>query len=704
MSEGKELLIEVGTEEIPARFCTTALMQIDSLMEEKLHFHRILHGRIQSMCTPRRLVVCVQGVAERQKKRIARMVGPPAGIAYDKDGNPTRAAIGFANNQGVSVEDIKVEELPDKKGLYIVVEKEDAGKETADLLPMIIPEFIISLNFPKSMRWGTGDIRFVRPIHWILALFGGTVVPFDLDGIKSGKRTFGHRFNHPEPIEINDLSSYLSLLEKAGVICDPERRKEMILVQARTAAEMAGGILKEDSALLEEVTHLVEWPVALCGSFEPKYLELPEDVLITSMRDHQRYFCIVDKKGALLPRFVTVSNTPVDDPKVIIEGNERVLRARLSDAAFFLKEDTKIPLGERIKSLKEVIFQEQLGSLYDKALRIKGLSIYLIRKLEEPIISSQERERLKTVLERSSLLCKCDLVTEMVGEFPELQGIMGREYAKRSCEQEEVAEAIYEHYLPRFSGDELPLTLSGSILSLANKMDNIAGCFFQDIIPSGSEDPHALRRQAQGIIQIILNKGLIFPWEGFIREGLLQISSKLSGKLGEVEPKIHAFLNQRLNNYFLAQGYDYDLINSVLDTGNCHPVFIQKRLNALREFRSEEAFATILISFKRVINILPKGEEIQKAVDISIFTEAEEIRLYESFQKLVGGLKEDIARAEYLGALQAMAEMKEPIDLFFDRVLVMHEDMRVRKNRLALLASIRNIFLKIADFSKIVQE
>ncbi|MGA1863762.1 MAG: glycine--tRNA ligase subunit beta [bacterium] len=700
---GLELLIEIGTEEIPARFSPPTLEQMRILMEEKLRTLRIQHGQVQSMCTPRRLILCVKDVSENQEEHLIRAVGPPARVAYDQDGKPTKAAIGFARNQGVDLEELKVEDMPEK-GAYLVVEKKDPGKETVQLLPQIILEWIASLSFPKNMRWGNGNFRFARPIHWILALFGGKVIPLDLDGIKSGSVTRGHRFIHPEPIEVKDLSSYLDLLEKASVMCDPKKRKQVILSQTQREAEKAGGRLREDAALLEEVTHLVEWPVALCGSFDPGFLELPEEVLVTSMRDHQKYFCIVDKNERLMPRFITISNTPVDEPQTVIKGNERVLRARLSDAAFFLEEDTKTPLSDRVDSLKHVIFQEQLGSLYDKVLRIKNLARYLVEKLEKPRLDPKGKQDLINVIERGALLCKCDLVTEMVGEFPELEGVMGREYARRSGEPEAIAQAIFEHYLPRFAGDKLPDTLAGSILSLADKMDTLAGCFFLGFVPTGSEDPHALRRQVQGMIQIILNQDLVFPWEGFVTEGLSPFQTKDQVKFEEAVQRIYPFLIQRLNNFFIAQGFGYDLINAVLAAENVHPVFVQKRLEALNRFRSQEVFGAILIPFKRVINILPKDDQKLPEVDSGLFRESAENRLFDIFKGLAKGLYDQIDRAEYYEALQAMVALKEPIDAFFDQVLVMEKDDALRNNRLALLTAIGRVFLKIADFSKIVQE
>jgi len=700
---GMELLIEIGTEEIPARFSPLALAQMRSLMEETLRLHRIPFESMVTMCTPRRLVTCVRDVASHQEEHLLKAVGPPARVAYDKEGKPTNAAMGFARNQGVGIEDLHTEEIPGK-GEYLVVEKRDKGKPTVELLSALIPAWITSLSFPKNMRWGEGALRFARPIHWICALFGGEVVPFSIDGIASGETTRGHRFLHPEPITVRDFSSYIERLEKGYVICDPERRTRMILDQSKQEAEKAGGMLRDDNDLLVEVTHLVEWPIALCGSFDPSFLRLPEEVLVTSMRDHQKYFCVTDARGRLLPRFITISNTPVDDPRVVIAGNERVLRARLTDAAFFLDEDTKKPLADRVEGLKHVVFQEQLGSLYDKVMRIKDLSRYLAEHLDAPEQDKRKRGDLVRSLERAALLCKCDLVTEMVGEFPELQGVMGREYAQRSKEPQEVARAIYEHYLPRFAGDELPATLTGAILSLADKMDTIAGCFFLGLIPTGSEDPHALRRQVQGMILIVIDQGLVFPWQGFVDEGLRPFRAAGPEKWEEASQKLHAFFIQRLNNYFIAQGYAYDLINAVLGAENAHPIIVRKRLDALTRFRAEEAFGAILTPFKRVINILPKDVEGLPPLNTDLLVEDAERKLYDVFKGLEEDLRGRIGRAEYLDALEAMVALKEPIDAFFNQVLVMDKREELRDNRLALLSSIGTIFLGIADFSKIVQE
>lgn len=699
----KELLIEIGTEEIPARFSGPTLAQMRERMEEALRSHRIPFASVVTMCTPRRLVTCVTDVAVHQEEHLLKAVGPPARVAYDKEGKPTNAAVGFARNQGVGIEELRTEEIPGK-GEYLVVEKRDPGRPTAELLPALIPAWITSLGFPKNMRWGEGTLRFARPIHWICALFGGEVVPFSIDGIESGATTRGHRFLHPDQITVQDFSSYLERLEKGHVIVDPERRTGMILDQSGKEAEKAGGRLRDDRDLLQEVTHLVEWPIALCGSFAPSFLRLPEEVLVTSMRDHQKYFCLTDARGRLLPRFITISNTPVNDSQVVIAGNERVLRARLTDAAFFLDEDTKRPLSDRVEGLKHVVFQEQLGSLYDKVMRIKDLSRYLAEHLDAPDLDRKQRGDLVRSLERAALLCKCDLVTEMVGEFPELQGVMGREYAQRSNEPEEVAQAIYEHYLPRFAGDELPTSLTGAILSLADKMDTIAGCFFLGLVPTGSEDPHALRRQVQGMIQIVIDQGLVFPWQGFVDEGLRPFGAADPGKGEEASQRLHAFLIQRLNNYFIAQGYAYDLINAVLDAENAHPIVMQKRLDALTKFRAEESFGAILTPFKRVINILPKDAHRLPSLNTDLFVEDAEKKLYAAFKGLEEELRGKIGRGEYLDALEAMVALREPIDAFFDQVLVMDKRAEVKENRLALLSSIGTIFLRIADFSKIVQE
>ena len=691
-----ELLVEIGTEEIPARFILPAIFKIKNSFAELLKNNRIIYKDISAFATPRRLIVVADSVADKQSELIQKIIGPPKRICFDEDNKPTRAAIGFAKNKGVSVDELKIEDLPDK-GEYCVVYIKNKEKESFDLLQELIPTWIKSLSFPKLMRWGESDLKFVRPIHWILALFGGKIIPFSLGGIKSSDKSFGHRFLHPESLQIDSFADFILKMEKAYVIFDPKKREEMILTQAESLAKAIDGTIYKDQGLLDQVSNLVEYPNALCGSFDEKYLKLPKPVLITSMIDHQKYFPVVNKDGNLLPNFIVISNLPQKDSNEIVRGNERVIKARLADAEFFYNEDTKSSLNDLIPKLKQVIFQENLGNLHDKIKRVKNIALY-IAKYTRP----DSDEQFIDNLQRAAMLCKCDLLTQMVGEFPNLQGIMGRIYALCDNEPDNVAQAIEEHYLPRFSQDKLPETLEGSILSVAEKTDNLVACFAQGFIPTGSEDPHALRRQTLGIFTIAQNKNLPFLSPGLISYAVDLMPDKLKEKREELYNSILQFLNQRLSNYFLAKGYTYDLVDAVLNTKSYNPIQIEKQLKALFEFRQREEFENILIPFKRVINIIPKKQFQVTEPDINLFKEIEEKNLFNIFKEHLPDLEAKIEKGDYLMALQVMTALKDPIDSFFDHVLVMDKDEKICKNRLSLLGYIGSLFLKVADFSKIV--
>ena len=462
----KELVLEIGTEEIPAGFVPQALIDFESLVKKELETDRIEFNGMKTFGTPRRLVLLIESISERQKDIEATKIGPSKQASFDSEGNPTKAAIGFAKSQSVSVESLKV--IQTEKGEYVCALKKETGRPALELLSFVLPKLILSISFQKSMRWADVPIRFVRPIHWILALLGGEVIPFEVGNVRSGDVTYGHRFMHPDPIRVKDFQSYLQKTREAFVIVDPVERKKMIEEgMVREGAEVSGRVLR-DEGLLNEVNFLVEYPVALCGNFDRAFLSLPREIVIHSMKEHQRYFPVEDEHGVLLPHFVCISNTNPKDQKVVVKGNERVLKARLSDATFFFQEDLKISLENRLEQLKKVVFQAKLGTSYEKVMRFKGLALFLGERVDP---------KLRETIERVSLLCKADLVTGMVGEFPKLQGIVGREYARLSGEKLEVYEAIYEHYLPAFAGDRLPSHSVGDIVSIADKMDTIVGCF-----------------------------------------------------------------------------------------------------------------------------------------------------------------------------------------------------------------------------------
>jgi glycyl-tRNA synthetase beta chain len=541
------------------------------------------------------------------------------------------------------------------------------------------------------MRWAEVPIRFARPIHWILALFGGEIIPFEVGNVRSGNLTYGHRFMHPGAIQVKDFKSYLKKLGEAFVIVDPlERKKKIEEEMIREGVSVSGKVLKDDE-LLDEVTFLVEYPVALCGSFDSAFLSLPREVVIHSMKEHQRYFPLEDSHGVLLPHFVCISNTNPKDRKVVVKGNERVLKARLSDAAFFFRDDLKISLEKRLEQLKKVVFQAKLGTSYEKVMRFTQLALFICDRIDP---------KLRKIVEGASLLCKADLVTGMVGEFPKLQGIVGREYARLSGEKPEICEAIYEHYLPGFAGDRLPSSPVGDMVSMADKLDTIVGCFGVGLVPTGTADPFGLRRQALGIMRIILEKNYSLSLLQLIEESEKQLKEKMTRPSEEVKKEVLDFFRVRYQNLLLEKGYPFDVIEAVVSTSFDELLDVQHRIDALRGAKEWKDFESIVIGFKRAMNIL-KGAPYKKKINPSLFSEDAEKNLYQSFLKAKEKIDGHLHKRDYESSLLEMTQMKKPIDEFFDKVMVMVEDEATRNNRLALLDEIGNLFLRIADFSKL---
>jgi len=688
-SEMKELLLEIGTEEIPAGFIPEALVGLESLARRELEANRIDFNGMKTLGTPRRLVLVIESVSEKQRDEEIRKVGPSKQAAFDAKGNPTKAAIGFAKSQSVSVESLEVVET--EKGEYICAVKREPGRPTFELLPSLLPTLITSIPFQKSMRWADVPIRFARPIHWVLALFGGVTIPFEMGGIQSGHVTFGHRFMHSSSIPVSDFHSYLQRMREAFVIVDPIERRERIEEEmVREADSVSGGILR-DEELLDEVNFLVEYPIAMCGAFDREFLSLPKEILIHSMKEHQRYFPVVDEYGKLLPNFVCISNIAPRDRKVVAKGNERVLKARLSDATYFFQEDLKVPLEKRVEELKKVVYQAKLGTSYEKMIRFKALALFICERLDP---------KLRASVERASLLCKADLVTGMVGEFPKLQGIVGREYALLSGERLEVAEAIYEHYLPSFAGDRLPSNPIGNIVSIADKMDTIVGSFGIGLVPTGTADPFGLRRQALGIIRIILEKRYPLSLAELIEESGDLLKEKIEHPLSEVKSEVLDFFRVRYQNFLLDKGYPYDVVEAVISISFDELLDVQYRIDALREAREWKDFDSIVIGSKRAMNIL-KGSISKKEIDPPLLSEPAENNLYRSFLEVKEKVGRLLNKRDYRSVLLEMTRMKRPIDEFFDQVMVMVEDEAIRNNRLALLDEIGRLFLRVADFSKL---
>lgn len=683
-----ELFLEIGTEEIPAGFLPTAMRDLERLLRKELENARIGFDGICTFATPRRIAISVAGVARRQERQELAVSGPSVKVAFDAEGNPTKAALGFARANGVEVSELS--RMETDKGEYLFLSKVEEGGPAADLLPEILPRVIGSITFKKSMRWKDLDTRFARPMHWIVALYDGAVVPFAFGNLESGNLSRGHRFMAPEPFAVEGLENYLQETEARFVTVDPAKRKESIARQLEEIAAAEGGTLVANEDLLDEVTYLVEDPTALCGSFEDKYLELPRELLITTMAEHQRYFSLVDGEGNLLSRFITISNNRPEDPAVVVRGNERVIRPRLADAMFFWTQDQKVKLESRLESLKKVVYQAKLGTSYEKVIRFSELAVGLADALDPSC---------RELTERAALLAKCDLETGMVYEFPELQGIMGREYARLEGEAPRVATAIQEHYLPVEAGGELPTDNVGAFVSVADKIDTICGCFAVGLIPTGSADPYALRRSAIGILNIILERGYRLSVTELVRKSLALLEGKLLRPADEVAADIDAFIRLRFFNMLTAQGYPQDVVDAVLSASFDDPLDALERVKALAELKGREDFEPLAVAFKRVVNIIKGG--VTTPVDAALLAEECEKQLANALETVRTETEGCVANGDYAAALRSIATLRGPVDAFFDGVMVMAEEEAVKTNRLALLTAVARLFAGIADFSRI---
>lgn len=683
----KEFFLEIGTEEIPAGFVTRAMADMEAMIGKELTALRLTFSSIKTVATPRRLAMVVKGIPAVQPDAEITATGPSRKAAYDVNGNPTKAAEGFARGQGVDVSQLQI--VSTDKGEYLAVTKCESGRPTHELLSAILPGLIAGIPFKKSMRWGDQDVRFARPIHWIVALFDGVVVPFGFGNVESGTISRGHRFMANTTFPVRDFDHYLEECERHFVIVDPERRKEIIRRETHRVAVAAGGHLLPDEELLEQVAYLVEYPSAVHGTFSPEFLKVPKEVLITSMRSHQRYFSIVDANGNLMPGFITINNTLSDDPSIVVKGNERVLRARLSDARFFYEEDQKVRMDERVESLKKVVYQQKLGTSFEKMERFRSLAEGLADLLC-PAVKAQTS--------RAAWLCKADLVSAMVGEFPEVQGIMGREYALLEGEDALVANAIAEHYLPVQAGGELPASDVGAFVSIADKLDTLCGCFSVGLIPTGAADPYALRRATLGMINIILDRGYRLDLADLIGKALDLLGQRLNRPKTQVAAELMEFFRGRFMNLLTGE-FSTDVVDAVISVGFSDLVDARKRVVALSELRTHADFEPLAVAFKRIGNIIKGG--MDALVDPSLFQDDAEAVLYQAFHDVKIKVDEYILAGDWFKALTAIATLRTPVDGFFDKVMVMADDLQVRNNRLALLTAIASMFGRIADFSKI---
>lgn len=692
MAGAPDFLVEIGTEELPPKALRSLRDAFAAALAEGLGHARLGHDGVTAYASPRRLAAIVSNLAEAQDDRESRSKGPPVSIAIDEDGRPTKTGLSFARKCGVGFDALGRERTD--KGEWLIFDTIEKGRTAAELLPDIVAGALGALPIPRRMRWGDGDTEFVRPVHWLLMLHGRNTVPGSVLDLPSGNVTHGHRFHAPGRIRIPEPRKYLALLEQKGsVIADFDARRERIVDGVTAEANKLDGTAVGDDALFDEVAALTEWPVPMTGKFDAAFLELPKEVIVATLSGHQRYFPVVDASGSLLPAFIVVANLGSRDPDKVRDGNERVIRPRLADAAFFWTTDRQSPLGNRVDALQNVVYQKGLGSMHDKCIRIAALATLIARQLDmDP----------KTVT-RAAVLAKCDLLTGMVGEFPELQGVMGGYYAKADGEDVEVATAISEQYLPRFAGDLLPSSAAGQVLSIADKLDTLAGIFVLGKKPSGNRDPFGLRRAALGLIRIMIEQSLDIELAAIIKAAILQ-QPAAGADVASARNELYEFTLDRLRSYYLDRGtgISAEMFEAVREKKPSTLCDFDKRLKAVTTFSGLEPAASLAAAVKRTANILRQAEyDGGNELDSKLLADDAEVALYDalrSAQKRVGPLLEKRAYSE---ALTELAGLRQPVDTFFDEVMVMTDDEALRLNRLALLAELRALFLDIADVSRL---
>lgn len=689
MADARDLLVEIGTEELPSSELLALGAGFARALEHRLGDAGLEHGDVTWYATPRRLAVQVSALASAQADATESHRGPPVSAAFDAEGNPSKAAEGFAKRHGVSVD--ALERRTAGKADYLFFDEDKPGRATADLLPEMVDGAARAIPAKKRMRWGVPGVAFPRPVHWTVLFYGDEALEAEILGTLASRETRGHRFHHPGPIVLATPEDYVGQLEQTGwVTVDVAARRARIRTQVEQAAVEAGGTADIDDALLDEVTALVEWPVALAGSFDRRFLDVPPEALVAVMKDHQRYFPVRDAAGALLPAFVTVSNIASDDPETVRAGNERVIAPRLADAEFFWQQDRRRRLETRREGLRAMVFQRDLGSLHDRSARIARLATYLANLLEADTVAA----------ERAGELAKCDLLTEMVSEFPELQGLMGGYYAAADGEGEVVARAIADQYRPAYAGDALPRTPEGRAVALADRLDALVGIFAIGQGPSGDKDPFASRRAALGALRILIERGLDLDLERALAEAAGGYDTSIPAD--EAVSTVFDFAMDRLRTYYSAAGYGPDQFEAVLARRPTRPLDFDARMQALSEFRQRDEFASLVEANKRIRNILRKaGPEGAGAPDPAVLIDAAERELAQRLEVLAGEVEPLFERREYAAGLRALAGLAAPLDRFFDDVMVMTEDTALRANRLALLERARALFLRAADLSQL---
>ncbi|MCC5858880.1 MAG: glycine--tRNA ligase subunit beta [Ectothiorhodospiraceae bacterium] len=698
MSDTRDLLVELGTEELPPIALRGLMDAFAHNLVQGLEKAGLAFSRHHAYASPRRLAVQVEGLQERQADEPLVRRGPALSAAYDTDGRMTKAGEGFARSCGVSPE--ALETLETEKGAWLVYRGVRKGKATVELLPELVDQALTRLPIPKRMRWGAGDAAFVRPVHWLVLLFGDQVVPARILGVESGRETRGHRFHAPEPLSIDSPGDYPDLLrDKGRVVVDFQERRALVHDGARKAALAMNGEAVLDEDLLDEVTALVEWPVPVVGSFDERFLEVPPEALISSMQGHQKYFPVRDANGRLMPRFITMANLESRDPQQVAHGNERVIRPRLADAAFFWEQDRRRPLAERVEGLKDIVFQRRLGTLYDQALRVASLA----RHLAEPFGVTP------AVAEKAAMLARCDLLTEMVAEFPELQGIMGRYYAQHDGLGDGIPAALDEFYQPRFAGDRVASSPLGQLLAIASRADTLVGIFAIGQSPTGDKDPFGLRRSALGLLRTLIERERSLSLKALLELAAEHQPDDVNART-QVEPVLD-FCMERLRGYYLDQGYAPELFEAVRAVRVSvednpprpidDPLDFHRRLLACAGFQRLDAAASLAAANKRVINILRKADERPGQPEPGLFQCQEERTLYDTVQPLAIEVTALAERGDYAQALERLAGARSAVDAFFDQVMVMAEDKRIRNNRLALLQQLATLFSSVADISQL---
>lgn len=687
----RDLLLEIGAEEIPAGFLARALVDLRDRAEAALAEARLETTGLRTVGTPRRLTLIATGIADRQPDVEEEVVGPPARVAFDEAGAPTKAAVGFADRNRVEVSALRRGEVAGKKGEYVLCTRREAGRDAVEVLPALLADLIATLPWPKSMRWAEREEAFVRPVQWLVCLLGGEVLPLGYAGVQADRLTRGHRFLAPDILELDGSAEhYEQALREAFVIVDPAQRRTMIQAELTRIETETGATVRPDEALLAEVANLVEYPVGLCGGFSADFLEVPEEVIVSAMRSHQRYFAMSDLAGRLANRFVTIAGTITRDVAVVRAGNERVLAARLADAQFFFREDRKRSLDDFAERLDSVVFQKKLGSIGDKVRRVRAASRALAERVGVHV----------ALADRAAALCKADLTTHMVGEFPDLQGDMGRHYARLAGEKSEVCDAIAEHYQPRGAGDDLPAGDVGALIGLTDRLDTIVGCFAAGLAPTGSADPYGLRRAALGVLRVLTERQWPLDLAALVAgaaaelEGTVEVTEDTRGEVLE-------FLRVRFRG-LLADVLELpaDCVDAALAVGFHDPHDARARAEAVARLRARADFEPLAVAFKRVANIL-KGQPSPGDPAPDLLREEQERALWSAFQEIHGRVEGRLESRDYHGALQILTELGAPVDQFFDAVLVMDDDARVRQNRLALLGRINDTFNRIADFRQL---